>query len=71
MHFTYPATIKDDGEGNLLVTFRDIPFTATEGKTVDKAQDCLETAILLASKTKTSLNLPNSKIPNSKKEIIP
>lgn len=49
MEFIYPTKIKDDGDGNFLVTFRDIPFAATEGKTVDEAlneaQDCLEEAI--------------------------
>ncbi|WP_462267659.1 type II toxin-antitoxin system HicB family antitoxin [Desulfobacter sp.] len=63
MHFTYPATIKDDGEGNFLVTFRDIPFAATEGKTVDEAlteaQDCLETAIASCVKDKQDIPTPS------------
>lgn len=49
MEFIYPATIGDDGEGNLLVLFPDIPFAGTEGRTVkealEEAEDCLETAI--------------------------
>jgi antitoxin HicB len=49
MEFIYPAKIEDDGNGNLLVIFRDIPFAATEGETLDdaltQAADCLEEAI--------------------------
>ena len=63
MHFTYPATIKDDGEGNFLVTFRDIPFAATEGSTMDEAlteaQDCLETAIASCVKDKENIPIPS------------
>jgi antitoxin HicB len=57
----YPATIEADGTGNLLVTFRDIPFAATEGTTIDEAlteaRDCLETAI--ASCIKDKEDIPN------------
>ncbi|MGD9249447.1 MAG: type II toxin-antitoxin system HicB family antitoxin, partial [Desulfobacteraceae bacterium] len=49
MEFTYPAKIQDDGHGGFLVTFRDIPFAATEGETINdaltQAMDCLEEAI--------------------------
>ena len=49
MNFIYPATIEDDGDGNFLVLFRDIPFAATEGNTLDQAlaeaADCLDEAI--------------------------
>ena len=48
MEFIYPASIQEDGDG-YLVTFRDIPFAATEGETFDdaltQATDCLEEAI--------------------------
>ena len=62
MEFIYPAAIKDDGTGNLLVTFRDIPFAATEGVTMQEAlteaQGCLETAI--ASCIKDKEDIPTS-----------
>ncbi|MGD9159249.1 MAG: type II toxin-antitoxin system HicB family antitoxin [Desulfobacteraceae bacterium] len=49
MEFKYPAKIQDDGCGGFLVVFRDIPFAATEGKTIKEALtqavDCLEEAI--------------------------
>ena len=49
MEFIYPANIEDDGDGNFLVTFRDIPFAATEGDTTEdaliQAADSLEEAI--------------------------
>ena len=49
MEFVYPAIIEDDGDGNLLVTFRDISFAATEGRTLseamNEARDCLDEAI--------------------------
>jgi antitoxin HicB len=43
--FIYPAKIEQDSESFFLVTFRDIPFAATDGKTLDEAlenaADCL------------------------------
>ncbi len=49
MEFIYPAKIQKDALGKFLVTFRDIPFAATEGETaedaVTQAADCLEEAI--------------------------
>jgi antitoxin HicB len=63
MQFIYPATIEDDGAGNLLVTFRDIPFAATEGATIDEAlteaRDCLETAIASCIKDKEDIPTPS------------
>ena len=48
MEFVYPAKIQETG-GAYLVTFRDIPFAATEGKTLNEALvqavDCLEEAV--------------------------
>ncbi|MBW1997389.1 MAG: type II toxin-antitoxin system HicB family antitoxin [Deltaproteobacteria bacterium] len=47
--FTYPAEIERDHAGFFLVTFPDIPFAATDGKTtaeaLEQARDCLEEAI--------------------------
>ncbi len=43
--FVYCAKIKQDEEGFFLVTFRDIPFALTDGRTLDEAlenaTDCL------------------------------
>ena len=50
--FIYPAKIKKDGAGFFLVTFPDIPFAATDGKTMaealEEARDCLEEAIAVS-----------------------
>jgi len=50
--FTYPAKIKKDEAGFFLVTFPDIPFAATDGKTMaealEEARDCLEEAIAVS-----------------------
>ena len=47
--FTYPAKIEKDEAGFFLVTFPDIHFAATDGKTMaealEEARDCLEEAI--------------------------
>ena len=63
MEFIYPAAIEDDGTGNLLVTFRDIPFAATEGGTMEEAlneaQGCLETAIASCIKDKEDIPMPS------------
>ncbi|MBW1697704.1 MAG: type II toxin-antitoxin system HicB family antitoxin [Deltaproteobacteria bacterium] len=47
--FVYPAKIKKDTGGFFLVTFPDIPFAATDAKTLSdalkEARDCLEEAV--------------------------
>ena len=47
--FTYPAKIEKDEAGFFMVTFPDIHFAATDGKTMaealEEARDCLEEAI--------------------------
>ena len=49
--FIYPAKIEADENGFFLVTFRDLPFAATDGKTHQEALktaiDCLEEAIAM------------------------
>ena len=49
LQFAYPAKIKKDAAGFFLVTFPDIPFASTDGKTMaeilEEARDCLEEAI--------------------------
>ena len=49
MDFTYPANIEKDEQGYFLVTFRDLPYGSTDGKTIDEAKiqaaDCLEEVI--------------------------
>ena len=50
--FTFPAIIKKDEAGFFLVTFPDIQFAATDGKTMaealEEARDCLEEAIAVS-----------------------
>jgi antitoxin HicB len=50
-NFIYPANIEADEDGFFLVTFRDLPFAATDGKTHQEAlvaaTDCLEEAIAM------------------------
>lgn len=63
MQFVYPAKIEDDGSGNLLVTFRDIQFAATEGSDLNEAlteaQDCLEAAIMSCIDDKEEIPQPS------------
>ena len=48
-NFIYPAKVKKDEEGFFTVTFRDIPFALTDGRTfgeaLDEAVDCLGEAL--------------------------
>lgn len=49
MEFIYSAKIKKDEDGFFLVTFRDLPYGATDGQSVDEALaeavDCLDEVI--------------------------
>ena len=62
--FTYPAKIKTDEAGFFLVTFPDIPFAATDGKTMaealEEARDCLEEAIAVAIADNLDFPFPSS-----------
>ncbi|MFX0197601.1 MAG: type II toxin-antitoxin system HicB family antitoxin [Candidatus Hodarchaeota archaeon] len=62
--FTYPAKIKKDEAGFFLVTFPDIPFAATDGKTIaealDEARDCLEEAIAVSIADNLDFPFPSS-----------
>ena len=62
--FTYPAKIKKDAAGFFLVTFPDIPFAATDGKTMAKAleeaRDCLEEAIAVSIADNLDFPFPSS-----------
>ncbi|MEJ2333841.1 MAG: type II toxin-antitoxin system HicB family antitoxin [Desulfobulbales bacterium] len=50
-NFIYPGKIEADEDGFFLVTFRDLPFAATDAKThqeaLEAATDCLEEAIAM------------------------
>ncbi len=58
--FTYPAKVEKDEAGFFLVTFPDIHFAATDGKTMaealEEARDCLEEAIAVS--IADNLNFP-------------
>jgi antitoxin HicB len=62
--FTYPAKIKKDAAGFFLVTFPDIPFAATDGKTMaealEEARDCLEEAIAVSIADKLDFPFPST-----------
>ena len=62
--FTYPAKIKKDEAGFFLVTFPDIPFAATDGKTLaealQEARDCLEEAIAVSIADNLEFPFPSS-----------
>ncbi len=63
MDFLYPAKIEQDEKENYLVTFRDIPFAVTDGKTLEEAlaeaKDCLETAIASCIKDREEIPVPS------------
>ena len=62
--FTFPAIIKKDEAGFFLVTFPDIPFAATDGKTMaealQEARDCLEEAIAVTIADNFDFPFPSS-----------
>ncbi len=70
--FIYPAKIEKDEEGFFLVTFRDIPFAATDGKTLDEAflnaADCLSEA--LASCISDNEEIPLASEPEVDEDLI-
>jgi len=62
--FTFPAIIKKDEAGFFLVTFPDIQFAATDGKTMaealEEARDCLEEAIAVSIADNLEFPFPSS-----------
>jgi antitoxin HicB len=62
--FTFPAIIKKDEAGFFLVTFPDIKFAATDGKTMaealEEARDCLEEAIAVSIADNLDFPFPSS-----------
>ncbi len=67
MDFLYPARIEQDEQGNQVVTFRDIPFAVTDGKTIEdalmEARDCLETAMASCIKDREEIPIPSDPQP--------
>ena len=70
--FIYPVKIEQDEEDFFLVTFRDIPFATTEGKTLDEAldnaADCLSEA--LASCIADNEEIPLASEPGANEHMI-
>ena len=64
--FIYPAKIELDDEGSFLVTFRDINFAVTEGKTIEEA---LENAADCLCEALASCIADNEEIPLASKTI--
>jgi antitoxin HicB len=62
-NFIYPAKIEADEDGFFLVTFRDLPFAATDDKTHQKAleaaTDCLEEATAMCIDDGLQVPLPS------------
>ena len=62
-NFIYPAKIETDEDGFFLVTFRDLPFAATDGKThqeaLEAATDCLEEVIAMCIDDGLMVPLPS------------
>ena len=62
-NFIYPAKIEADEDGFFLVTFKDLPFAVTDGKThheaMEAATDCLEEAIAMCIDDGLLLPLPS------------
>ena len=62
--FAYPVKIEKDEAGFFLVTFPDIPFAATDGKTMvealEEARDCLEEAIAVSIADNLDFPFPSS-----------
>ena len=62
-NFIYPAKIETDEDGFFLVTFRDLPFAATDGKThqeaLEAATGCLEEAIAMCIDDGLMVPLPS------------
>lgn len=62
-NFIYPARIEPDKNGFFLVTFRDLMFAATDGKSFQEAlvaaTDCLEEAIAMCIDDGLQIPLPS------------
>jgi len=62
-NFIYPAKIETDEDGFFLVTFRDLPFAATDGKihqeALEAAIGCLEEAIAMCIDDGLMVPLPS------------
>jgi antitoxin HicB len=68
MHeFIYPAKIEKDEDGAYLVTFRDLPFGAADGETIEEARaearDCLEEVVAACIDDKKELPEPSAPEP--------
>ncbi len=65
--FNYPAKIEKNKDGRYLVTFRDLPFGATEGATFEEAEaegrDCLEEVIAACIADRKTLPEPSDPEP--------
>ncbi len=71
MDFIYPAKIEEDEDGFFTVSYRDIPFALTDGKTyeeaLEEAVDCLGEAIASCIVDNEELRLPS---PASDDEVL-
>ena len=74
-NFIYPAKIETDEDGFFLVTFRDLPFAATDGKThqeaLEAATGCLEEAIAMCIDDGLMVPLPSMQRKNEIGIVLP
>lgn len=74
-NFIYPAKIEADENGFFLVTFRDLPFAVTDGKThkeaLEAATDCLEEAIAMCIDDGLLVPLPSKQQKNEIGVVLP
>ncbi|MCF8128216.1 MAG: type II toxin-antitoxin system HicB family antitoxin [Deltaproteobacteria bacterium] len=70
--FIYPAKIEQDEEGFFLVTFRDIPFAATDGKSFDEAFENASDSLCeaLASYIGDNEEIPSPSEPGADEHLI-
>ncbi len=73
--FEYPAKIERQDDGSFLVTFRDLPFGATDGDTfeeaVAEAVDCLEEVIAACIDDKMDIPSPSKPLPGERAIRLP
>jgi len=74
-NFIYPAKIEADESGFFLVTFRDLPFAVTDGKThqeaMESATDCLEEAIAMCIDDGVQVPLPSKQLKGEIGIVLP
>ena len=65
MKIAYPAKFEADGDGRILVTFRDLPEAATDGADINEARreaaDLLDSALMFRMKYREPVPPPSNR----------